>query len=243
MSVDLRALTLDAEDPEVAAAFWGRLLGREVESDEDQLLLTGSPTQVGLGFLPETAPRVGPDRVHLHLTSDAGRSQGETVRLALDLGAVHVDVGQRPEESHVVLADREGNLFCVIAADNAYLAGTGYLGEVACDGTRDVGLFWAAALDWPLVWEQGEETAVQSPAGGTKVAWGGPPVTPRRGRARQRLDLTTDDLGLEIERLLDLGATRVADLRSGVELADPDGNEFLLRSSRRRNSSPERAAP
>lgn len=231
MSLRLHALTLDAEDPQVAATFWGALLGREVQSDQDELLLAGSSTQVGLGFALGTAPRVGPDRVHLHLTSDSGRSQDGTVQLALDLGARHVDVGQRPEETHVVLADPAGNLFCVIEAGNAYLAGTGHLGEVACDGTREVGLFWAAALGWPLVWEQEEETAVQSPAGGTKVAWGGPPVTPKRSRARQRLDLRADDLATETGRLLGLGATHVADLGSGVELADPDGNEFRLRPS------------
>ena len=52
---------------------------------------------------------------------------------ALRLGAAHVDVGQRREEGHIVLADPEGNEFCVIEHGNAYLAGCGYLGEVACE--------------------------------------------------------------------------------------------------------------
>lgn len=58
------------------------------------------------------------------------------------------------------------------------LAGCGLLGEVACDGTREVGLFWRDVLGWPLVWEHDQEIAIQSPHGGTKVAWGGPPVAP-----------------------------------------------------------------
>lgn len=62
---------------------------------------------------------------------------------------------------------------------NIFLAGCGFLGEVSCDGTREVGLFWRDALGWPLVWDQDEETAAQSPRGGTKVSWGGSPVALR----------------------------------------------------------------
>jgi hypothetical protein len=110
--------------------------------------------------------------------------------------------------------------------DNNFLAGTGHLGEVTCTGTRNVGLFWRDALDWPLVWDENQETAVQSPLGGTKVSWGGPPVEPKQGRNRQRFDLVTADPSSEAGRLLSLGAVHLADLADGVELADPDGNEF-----------------
>jgi len=104
------------------------------------------------------------------------------------------------------------------------------LGELACDGTREVGLFWSEVLGWPLVWEQGEETAVQSPAGGTKAAWGGPPLAPKVGRNRHRLELAADgDLGAEVARLHALGATSLRTVADGwVELADPDGNELVL---------------
>ena len=40
-----------------------------------------------------------------------------------------------------MLADPEGNEFCVIEPGNSFLAGCGFLGELACDGTRQVGLF------------------------------------------------------------------------------------------------------
>ena len=89
-------------------------------------------------------------------------------------------------------------------------------------------------LGWPLVWDQDEETAIQSPAGGTKVAWGGPPQAPKPARNRQRLLLATDDHESEVARLLSLGATRVADWDvegsegGGTTLADPDGNELRL---------------
>jgi Glyoxalase-like domain len=78
------------------------------------------------------------------------------------------------------------------------------------------------------VWDHNEQTAVQSPLGGTKISWdswGGSPVDPN-GRNRQRFDLVTADLTSDAERLVSLGATRLSDLPDGVELADPDGNEF-----------------
>jgi hypothetical protein len=116
----------------------------------------------------------------------------------------------------------------VVEAGNGFLAGCGPLGEVACDGSRAVGVFWHEVLGWPLVWNQGEETAIQSPAGGTKLAWGGPPVTPKQGRNRQRFDLAAADLETEIARLTLLGGTRLADVDVGVEFADPGGNEFRI---------------
>ena len=138
--------------------------------------------QVGLRFVTSDSKQVGPRRLHLHLTSSSLEHQQRTVETALRLGGRHIDVGQGPDDPHVVLADPGGNELCVIEPGNNYLAGTGYLGEVTCDGTRDVGLFWRDALGWPLVWDENEQTAVQSPLGGTKISWdswGGPPVEPK----------------------------------------------------------------
>lgn len=128
-----------------------------------------------------------------------------------------------------MLADPEGEPFCVIGPSSAFLAGCGRLGEVACDGSREVGLFWSAALEWPLVWDDDGETAVQSPAGGTKVAWGGPPMAPKRGRNPQRFALLTHEhVEVEADRLVALGAARLGVRDDGIELADPGGNEFVL---------------
>ena len=234
MTSQLLALTFDASDLGRLAGFWAGVLGREVIDDPQGALLPASDTQLGLRFAPSRSEKVGLNRVHLHLTSTSPADQQHTVAAALELGASHLDVGQLPEEGHVVLADPEGNEFCVIEPGNAFLAGCGFLGELACDGTREVGLFWAEALGWPLVWDQDQETAVQSPHGGTKVAWGGPPVAPKHGRNRQRFDLALvdGDLGAEVDRLAALGATRLSSAEDGaVELADPDGNEFRLTHS------------
>jgi hypothetical protein len=224
------AVSFDALDPAGVAAFWGRILGREPVPEAAGVLLPGDQTQVGLRFVAASTVKDGPDPVHLHLTSAQPEDQQRTVDAALELGARHLDVGQLPGEHHVVLADPGGNAFCVIEAGNGWLAGTGFLGELACDGLAEVGQFWAEALGWPLVWDEEGETAIQSPHGGTKIAWGGPPLNPKNGRNRQRFDLATPDLDGEVARLLARGARWVADLHGGVELADPGGNEFTVRS-------------
>jgi hypothetical protein len=164
----------------------------------------------------------------LHLTSSSVEDQQHSVERALRLGGRHIDVGQAPDDRFVVLADPGGNELCVIEPDNNFLAGTGYLGEVTCDGTPAVGLFWRDALGWPLVWDQGEQTAVQSPLGGTKLSWDSWTVEPKNGRNRQRFDLVTADPVSEAQRLVSLGATVLCDLVDGVELADPGSNEFGL---------------
>lgn len=89
-----------------------------------------------------------------------------------------------------------------------------------------MGVFWSEALGWPLVWDQDGETAIQSPAGGTKVAWGGPPVSETNRHNAQRFDLEADDPAAEVERLVGLGAVCLSE----YELADPGGNEFALRA-------------
>jgi hypothetical protein len=221
-------VTFDAHDPSQVAVFWGRLLDREMVAEADGALLPGEGAQVGLRFVAASTQKSGPNRLHLHLTSTSPGDQHRTVGTALRLGGRHLDVGQLPEEGHIVLGDPDGNELCVIEADNGFLAGCGPLGEVSCDGSRAVGLFWSDALNWPLVWDENEETAVQSPLGGTKVSWGGPPVAPKHGRNRQRFDLAADDLETEVARLLSLGATQVGDRDGRVELADPDGNEFSV---------------
>lgn len=228
MSSRLVAVAFDARDPARVAAFWGSLLGREVVPEAGGALLPGAKTQVGLRFVASTTEKAGRDRLHLHLTSTSVEDQQLTVDTALALGASHLDVGQLSDEDHVVLADPGGDELCVIGPGNSFLAGCGRLGEVSCDGHRDVGLFWSGALGWPLVWDQDGETAVQSPLGGTKVSWGGPPVAPKQGRNRQRFHLVASDVTAEVERLGAIGATRLGERDGVVELADPDGNEFSV---------------
>ena len=107
-----------------------------------------------------------------------------------------------------------------------------------CDGSQEVGYFWSEALGWPLVWDQDQETAIQSPSGGSKITWSGPPLMPRTGKDRLRFDIAPPahgDQQTEVDRLVSLGAARIEigqDEVSWVAMADPDGNEFRVLTPR-----------
>jgi hypothetical protein len=96
-------------------------------------------------FRPTREDKVGLNRRHVDLTSTSLDDQQRTVARALELGGRHFDVGQRPEEEHVVLADPEGNEFCVIEPGNAFLADCGFIGALSCDGSQEAGYFWSRA--------------------------------------------------------------------------------------------------
>ncbi|MFC0531826.1 VOC family protein [Phytohabitans kaempferiae] len=240
MASQLFALCFGAHQPLPLARFWSEVLGRELTDDPRDGITLPPADDIGfrLRFVPSQDRKVGQNRMHFDLTSTSPEDQRQTVATALRLGAQHIDVGQRPEEGHVVLADPEGNEFCVIPPGNDFLAGCGFVGALACDGTQEVGYFWSEALEWPLVWDQDQETAIQSPRGGTKITWGGPPLMPKTGRDRLHFDLAPPadgDQQAEVDRLLSLGATRIdagqADA-GWVAMADPDGNEFCVLARR-----------
>lgn len=222
-------LDWDALDAERLARFWSTLLGRPVV---DGTTIPDGGSGFRIAFVPSTSPKAGQNRIHLDLTSTSLSAQRELVDRAIELGARHVDIGQSPEEQHFVLADPKGNEFCVIEPDNQFLADTDLIGAVNCDGTQALGYFSHAALGWPLIWDQDQETVIQAPNGGSKVTWSGPPLIPRHGRDRLRLVIspTSQDVDTEVERLVSLGAT-LLDSGGGERpvLADPDGNEFTVR--------------
>jgi predicted enzyme related to lactoylglutathione lyase len=240
MALTLEAVTFDANDPARLARFWAGVLDWNLVAPDQQdpldgaALLPGDDTGFRLRFVPSSTGKSVPNQLHFDLTSTDRADQEQTVARSLVLGARHIDVGQRPEEGHVVLADPEGNEFCVIAPGNDFLADCGFLGALSCDGSQEVGCFWSRALGWPLVWDQDQETAIRSPHGGPKLTWGGPPLPPKTEKRRLHLDLAPSVAGgqqAEVERLLSLGATRT-DIGQGdvswVVLADPDGNEFCV---------------
>src|SRR6478735_467554 len=236
MTVEIVSLHVDAHDPVALARFWAGVLGREVLGDtaDDVALPPGDETGFVIRFGRTEVAKQGPNQMHFDLSSATPQEQAATVERALATGASHLDVGQLPEEEHVVLADPEGNEFCVVEAGNGFLADTGRIGCVSSDGTRRLGHFWSDALGWPLVWDQDEETAIQSARGGTKISWGGPPLARRSGSERLRwlvAPAAGSDPDAEVGQLLGRGATRLSDPEPGTAemvLADPDGNEFRL---------------
>ena len=242
MTCRIVALAFDANDPARLARFWGDVLGwEEVDGPDPQgvvTLLPGDDTGFLIRFPPAQEQKAGLNWMHFHLTSTSLEDQRQTVAKALRLGARHLDVGQRVEEGHVVLADPEGNEFCVIEPGNSFLAGCGFFAELACEGSQEAGYFWSAALGWPLVWDQDQETSIRSPHGGPKISWGGPPLTPKTGEYRLHFDLAPPadgDQRAEADRLLSLGASH-AGIGQGevswVVMADPDGHEFCVLTPR-----------
>lgn len=127
MTSKFTELAIDCADPRALARFWCSVLGYEVQDEDgDEGIVTiGSPA------VPEGRERPGPvppaltfarvpegktvkNRLHIDV-NPADREQDEEVHRLLGLGARRVDVGQ-VEESWVVLADPEGNEFCVLAS-------------------------------------------------------------------------------------------------------------------------------
>ena len=239
MALQLMSLCVDAKDPGVMARFWAEALRWEVghATDDWATVMPTDGTRFRLGVLRNAEAKPGPHRIHLDLTTTSLEDQRDSVARLLELGGRHLDVGQGLDATHVVLADPEGNELCLIEPGNSFLASCGRLGALSGDGTREVGYFWSAALDWPLVWDQDEETAIQAPDGtGPKLSWGGPPVAPKRGKNRWHLDVAPVDGAeqqAEVDRLIALGAAPV-DIGQGdvdwVVLVDPDGNEFCVLS-------------
>ena len=155
MTSRLVALCFDANDSLRLARFWADALHWEIDDETlDEIgLVPTDDTRFRILFLAVPEQKAGKNRIHLDLTSTSIDDQKETVERLVELGARHIDVGQGPDDEHVVLADPEGNEFCVIEPDNSFLADCGRFGSITCDGTREVGYFWSEALGWPLVWD------------------------------------------------------------------------------------------
>jgi predicted enzyme related to lactoylglutathione lyase len=116
MPVRLHHIVIDAHDLRALATFWADALGWTVLSTKEREVVVGPDPEspVGLCFMPAgAAPKTVKNRVHVDLTTTADDRDTEIERL-LDLGARRVDIGQTGEESWDVLADPEGNEFCVV---------------------------------------------------------------------------------------------------------------------------------
>jgi predicted enzyme related to lactoylglutathione lyase len=115
MPVRLHHVVVDAHDLRGLARFWTEALGWKVLSERvDEIVIgTDENALVGMCFMPVTDQKIVKNRVHLDLTTTAEDRDQEIDRL-LDLGARRVDIGQTGAESWTVLADPEGNEFCVV---------------------------------------------------------------------------------------------------------------------------------
>jgi Glyoxalase-like domain len=117
-------IVVDSHDPKRLAEFWCEVLGYRVLEEEEVLVEIGSaaptreearaaPVIPTLIFLRVPESKAVKNRLHLDVTPFDHTREEEVERL-LALGATRADVGQSPDASWTVLADPEGNEFCVL---------------------------------------------------------------------------------------------------------------------------------
>ena len=114
MSLEFEEVVVDATDPVALGRWWAEALGWVVTSEEGgEIAIQPAPDRVpGILFALVPEPKTVKDRLHLDFRPD---DQAAEVERLLALGATHADVGQG-DETWVVLADPEGNEFCVLAS-------------------------------------------------------------------------------------------------------------------------------
>ena len=119
MACRFSELVVDSRDPEALASFWAEVLDYRVLGREDDGAVEIGPA-AGFGgaaptlvFAPVAEPTPGKGRLHIDVNA-TDRDQDEELERLLGLGATRADVGQTGEENWHVLADPEGNEFCLL---------------------------------------------------------------------------------------------------------------------------------
>ena len=115
MPLRLHHIVIDAHDLPGLARFWTQALGWRILSEREREIVIGPDVNapVGICLMPVTDTKTVKNRVHLDLTTEADDRDAEISRLEA-LGAARVAIGQTGSESWTVLADPEGNEFCVV---------------------------------------------------------------------------------------------------------------------------------
>jgi len=245
MPTRLVHIVVDAADPSRLAAFWAAALGWDVvadDPDEGEIMPPGfsypGPAALPLVFVPVPEPKSSKNRIHLDLATTSAEHQAAEVDRLLRLGATRADIGQG-DVPWEVLADPEGNEFCVLDPRPKY-RDTGPVAAIVVDcGDPDAtaGL-WREAAGWQLTGSDDDVVSLRSPSGE------GPYLellrSPDKKTVKNRIHLDVapaldGDNVAEAARLQAVGAVP-ADVGQGevswVVLADPWGNEFCVLSPR-----------
>ncbi|GAA0501717.1 glyoxalase [Paractinoplanes deccanensis] len=118
MASRITELVLDAHDPELLARFWCEVLGYTVLTRDDNGDIEIGPADAGSArptLVLNKTGRAKAEKLRLHLDINAtDRDQDAELERLLAAGARPADVGQTGEESWHVLADPEGNEFCLL---------------------------------------------------------------------------------------------------------------------------------
>ena len=120
MACRISELVIDAAEPDLLAAFWSEVLGYVELGRENDGSIEIGPPDAGFGGLqptlvlsPSGDPRAGKLPLHIDVSA-TDRDQDAELKRLLALGARRADVGQTGHESWHVLADPEGNEFCLL---------------------------------------------------------------------------------------------------------------------------------
>jgi hypothetical protein len=116
-------LIVDAHDTRGLAEFWCEVLGYRITEEKDSVVeisaaepiaeeVVGGPVQPIIVFVPVPDDKTVKNRLHIDV-SPVDREPAEEVERLIALGARHVDIGQG-DVPWTVLADLEGNEFCVL---------------------------------------------------------------------------------------------------------------------------------
>ena len=245
MTTRLVHLVIDAAGPGRLARFWAAALGWEVaaeEADEVDIWPVGfsypDPAALPLVFVPVLEPKTGKNRVHLDLASESAADQAESVARLLALGAVPADIGQG-DVPWVVLADPEGNEFCVLDPRPVY-RDTGPVAAVVADCADPSGVadFWARATGWVRASSTASGVSLRAPQEVGPYLELLPSADAKTVKNRLHLDVAPyggEDHAAAVRALIEAGATP-ADIGQGevswTVLADPEGSEFCVLSPR-----------
>lgn len=245
MATRLVQLVIDSADPLLAATFWAQALGwTAISEGPDEAVASPADFESSgtlpweLVFLAVPEPKTAKNRVHLDLTSTSLDDQAAKVNRLIELGAKQVDIGQG-DVPWVVLADPDGNEFCVLEPRPVY-SDTGPVAAIVVDclNPEAMSRFWTQAAGWPVVSSDDHLITLRSASGEGPFLELLASAEPKRVKNRIHLDVapfTGGDLAAEASRLQKAGA-KPADVGQGDEswivLADPDGQEFCVLTPR-----------
>ncbi|MFI6041766.1 VOC family protein [Nocardia sp. NPDC051321] len=241
MGTRLVQINIKARDDSALGQFWADALGWGVSSEgpgvtnvEPVGLTWPDPTALYIDVVTVPDPETVKYRVHVDLATTSPAHQAELVAHLQDLGATPADVGQG-DVPWTVLADPEGNVFCVLEPRDIY-RDTGPIAAVVvdCADPRAMARFWGEASDWTVHEVTDDHATLRSAKGvGPYLEFLRKPG-PATVWTRIHLDLlpyARDDQAAEVSRLRALGATD-RDLGQGdvswTVLADPEGNDFCV---------------
>jgi predicted enzyme related to lactoylglutathione lyase len=106
-------LVVDARDPARLARWWAEALGYQITYEKpDEVEIRRKPDETpGLIFVPVAEGKGVKNRLHIDLRPEDREAEVERL---VNMGARHVDVGQPADATWIVLADPEGNEFCIL---------------------------------------------------------------------------------------------------------------------------------